>query len=97
MDYERTVVEVRGGKEAGREKRVVITVDFKYDERLRMSASQKQVGVPGSIVAQMVASGTIKGGKGVKPPEQIVPPKLFFPELAKRDIKVRSVEASDLN
>ncbi len=78
MDYERTVVEVRGGKEAGREKRVVITVDFKYDERLRMSASQKQVGVPGSIVAQMVASGTIKGGKGVKPPEQIVPPKLFF-------------------
>ncbi len=94
-DYERTVVEVNG-EEGGKSRNVQVIIDFKYDEKRKLSASQKEVGVPGSIVAQMIAGGIVKG-KGVKPPEQIIPPKLFFPELAKRDIRVRSRETSDIS
>ncbi|MEM0142735.1 MAG: saccharopine dehydrogenase C-terminal domain-containing protein, partial [Candidatus Parvarchaeum sp.] len=58
--------------------------------------SQKEVGVPASIVAQMIASNTLKG-KGVKPAEQIIPPKQFFNELSKRDIKIKVEERYDIN
>lgn len=91
-DYETTVVEVNG-KHEGKSKKVVVEAHFKFDEKWKVSASQKEVGVPASIVAQMIASGSIKG-KGVKPAEQIVPPKQFFSELEKRDIHVVSKEES---
>ncbi len=94
-DYERTVVDVTG-EENGKSKNVKIIIDFKYDEAKKLSASAKEVGVPGSIVAQMIASGILKG-KGVKPPEQIIPPKILFAELGKRDIKVRYEETSEIN
>lgn len=89
-DYEKTVVEVKGESE-GKEKRVIMEAHFKYDEKWKVSASQKEVGVPASIAAQMIASGTIKA-KGVKPPEQLVPPRQFFNELRKRDIRIVSRE-----
>jgi hypothetical protein len=44
----------------------------------------------------MIISGQLRG-KGVKPPEQIVPPKQFFSELGKRDIKIKVEERYDLN
>jgi len=94
-DYEITVVEATGIDE-GRYKNVKISSYFKYDEKWKVSASQKEVGVPGSIVAQMIISGQLRG-KGVKPPEQIVPPKQFFSELGKRDIKIKVEERYDLN
>ncbi|MEM3335932.1 MAG: saccharopine dehydrogenase C-terminal domain-containing protein, partial [Thermoplasmata archaeon] len=94
-DYEITVIEATGIDE-GKYKNVKVSAFFKYDENWKVSASQKEVGVPGSIVAQMIISGQIKG-KGVKPPEQIVPPKQFFNELGKRDIKIKVEEKYDLN
>ncbi|MEM0099191.1 MAG: saccharopine dehydrogenase C-terminal domain-containing protein [Thermoplasmata archaeon] len=94
-DYEITVIEATGIDE-GKYKNVKVYAFFKYDENWKVSASQKEVGVPGSIVAQMIISGQIKG-KGVKPPEQIVPPKQFFNELGKRDIKIKVEEKYDLN
>lgn len=49
------------------------------------AAYYKNVGIPLSIGAQMVANGQIKG-KGVLPPEQALDPQIFFAELARRDI-----------
>jgi saccharopine dehydrogenase (NAD+, L-lysine-forming) len=95
MDYEMTVVTAKGTDE-GRSKKVEMKAYFRYDEKWKVSASQKEVGVPGSIAAQMIMGGVIKG-KGVKPPEQIVPVKPFFAELGKRDIKIRTEEAFDSN
>jgi saccharopine dehydrogenase (NAD+, L-lysine-forming) len=95
MDYEMTIVTAKGTDE-GRPKRVEMKVYFKYDEKWKVSASQKEVGVPGSIAAQMIMGGVIKG-KGVKPPEQIVPVKPFFAELGKRDIRIRTEESFDSN
>lgn len=89
-DHEKTVVEVIG-KNEGKDKRVIEEIIFKYDDKWGVSAAQKEVGVPASIVAQMIASGTIKA-KGVKPPEQIVPPRQLFRELQKRDIKIVNKE-----
>ncbi len=94
-DYEVTVVEAYG-TDGGKDKFVKVSAYFKYDEKWKVSASQKEVGVPASIVAQMIMNGTIKG-KGVKPAEQIVPSKQFFSELAKRDIKIKAEERYDIN
>lgn len=94
-DYEMTVVTAKGMDE-GRPKRVKMSAYYKFDENWKVSASQKQVGVPGSIAAQMIMNGVIKG-KGVKPPEQIVPTKPFFAELGKRDIRIKTEESMDSN
>jgi lysine 6-dehydrogenase len=51
------------------------------------SAYYKNVGVPLSIGAQIVAEG-MATTKGVKPPELALPTDLFFHELAKRGITV---------
>ncbi|MBS7656284.1 saccharopine dehydrogenase NADP-binding domain-containing protein [Candidatus Bathyarchaeota archaeon] len=54
------------------------------------SAYAKNVGIPLSIGAQMLAKITSKETslKGILPPEQVFNPELFFIELAKRGIKV---------
>ena len=49
------------------------------------AAYYKNVGIPLSIGAQMVANGQTKG-RGVLPPEQALDPQIFFAELARRDI-----------
>jgi len=94
-DYEVTVAEL-SGVDSGKKKTVKMFAYFKYDEKWKVSASQKEVGVPASIAAQMILNGTIKG-KGVKPPEQIVPARQFFQELAKRDIKIAAEESYEIN
>jgi len=45
-------------------------------------------GAPPSIAAQMLLSGMI-AGRGVRPPEQVVPPAPFFRELRRRRITIR--------
>jgi saccharopine dehydrogenase-like NADP-dependent oxidoreductase len=44
------------------------------------------VGIPSSIVAQMMLKGDIKKEPGVFGPEAIVDPELFFKELDKRKV-----------
>lgn len=94
-DNETTVVEVLGESE-GKYRRIMMEAHFKYDEKWKVSASGKEVGVPASIVAQMIATGIIKGA-GVKPAELVVPPKEFFTELGKRDIGIVSKEEAVLS
>jgi len=51
------------------------------------SAYGKNVGIPLSIGAQMIARGKVKG-KGVLPPEASLDAISFFNELSKRGIKI---------
>ncbi|MBN1956433.1 MAG: saccharopine dehydrogenase NADP-binding domain-containing protein [Anaerolineae bacterium] len=81
------VVEVTGER-AGR--RVVCTYRSKHppqEEWGGESAYFKNVGIPLSIGAQLVAHGRVTG-TGVLPPEQALPVAPFFAELARRGIEV---------
>jgi saccharopine dehydrogenase-like NADP-dependent oxidoreductase len=51
------------------------------------AAYYKNVGIPLSIGAQMLAKGQVKG-RGVLPPEQTLDPAIFFSELTRRGIIV---------
>jgi len=91
------VVEVTGER-AGR--RVTCTYRSKHppqEEWGGESAYFKNVGIPLSIGAQMIAHGQITG-KGVLPPELAFPTEPFFAELARRGIVVEEeiVEEGEL-
>jgi saccharopine dehydrogenase-like NADP-dependent oxidoreductase len=51
------------------------------------AAYYKNVGIPLSIAAQMLARGVCEG-VGVRPPELAIPAQPFFDELARRGIKI---------
>ncbi|MGC8875128.1 MAG: saccharopine dehydrogenase family protein [Chloroflexia bacterium] len=81
------VVEVRGEKD-GR------PVCFRYRNRHPPqerwggpAAYYKNIGIPLSIGAQMLARGEVER-KGVVPPEQAIAPEPFFAELARRGIEI---------
>ena len=81
------VVEVTGVKN-GKPARVVLKNSHpSMSEWGGRSAYSKNVGIPLSIGAQMVASGKVKQ-KGVLPPEACFDPLEFFRELSKRGIHV---------
>jgi lysine 6-dehydrogenase len=91
------VVEV-AGERGGRQ--VVCTYRSRHppqEEWGGESAYFKNVGIPLSIGAQMIAHGQITG-KGVLPPEQVFPTETFFTELARRGIVVEEevLERGDL-
>jgi saccharopine dehydrogenase-like NADP-dependent oxidoreductase len=50
-------------------------------------AYYKNVGIPLSIAAQMLAKGGCEG-IGVRPPELAIPAQPFFDELARRGIRI---------
>ena len=62
-------------------------IDY-YDEKSTMTAMMRTTAFPTSIIAQMVANGTITA-RGVLPPEQCVPLEPFIDELKKRSIVFR--------
>lgn len=81
------VVEVKGER-AGR------PAGFRYRNRHPPqeewggpAAYYKNIGIPLSIGAQMIARGEVTR-RGVVPPEQAIPPEPFFAELARRGIQV---------
>jgi len=81
------VVEVIGVKN-GKPARVVLRNSHPpMDEWGGRSAYSKNVGIPLSIGAQMVASGKVKQ-KGVLPPEACFDSVEFFKELSKRGIRI---------
>jgi saccharopine dehydrogenase-like NADP-dependent oxidoreductase len=81
-DYEISRVIVTGHRK-------IITVDChaKANRAWHASAGDVDTGCPPSIVAQMIATGTI-AQRGVLPPEVAVPMKPFFRELRKRGIRI---------
>jgi lysine 6-dehydrogenase len=81
------VVEVTGVKN-GKPARVVLKNSHPpMDEWGGRSAYSKNVGIPLSIGAQMVAAGKVKQ-RGVLPPEACFDPVGFFKELSKRGIRI---------
>jgi len=61
-------------------------IDF-YDDKNYITAMMRTTGYPVSIIAQMIEDDTISGC-GVFGGEDIVPTKLFFQELKKRNIVI---------
>lgn len=89
-DFEVTRVIVKGlSKRNRRKKTVVIDAFFPAYKPWRVSCSQYNVGIPGSIAAHFIATQKDMLPKGVLPPEEVFDPLAFFKELEKRNIKVR--------
>ena len=51
------------------------------------AAYYKNIAIPLSIGAQMIASGDVRE-RGIVPPETALPPDLFFQELSRRGIEI---------
>jgi saccharopine dehydrogenase-like NADP-dependent oxidoreductase len=85
-DCEVIRVDVKGAK-GGAEKLVRLESIIYADKKWKVSCGALDTGVPPSIVAQMIAKGAITA-HGVLAPEECVPRKPFFDELAKRNIVV---------
>lgn len=68
----------------GEEEKIYEMIDY-YDETLEMTAMARTTAFPTSIIAQMMADGTITE-RGALPPERVVPPEMFLEELEKRQI-----------
>jgi len=82
-DYEITRVIVRGGKRT-----VVMECHARSNAKWHASAGDIDTACPASIVAQMIATGTIRN-PGVWAPEDIVPGDLLFEECRKRGIATK--------
>jgi len=76
------------GKKSGEKiKLEYLMIDY-YDEKNGITSMMRTTGYPVSITAQMIEKGIIKE-HGVFCSEKIVPCKLFFDELKKRDIIIK--------
>ncbi len=51
------------------------------------AAYYKNIAIPLSIAAQMIARGDVEA-RGVVPPETAIDPEIFFAELARRGIRI---------
>ena len=69
--------------------KLVMDCHARANKRWHASAGDIDTGCPPSIVAQMIAGGTIMQ-RGVLPPEVAVPVEPFFKELRKRGMKIKS-------
>ncbi|MGA2461895.1 MAG: saccharopine dehydrogenase C-terminal domain-containing protein [Candidatus Bathyarchaeia archaeon] len=85
-DCECSRVEVVG-KKHGKPTELQLEVFYRSKKEWRVSSAQYGVGIPASIVAQMLGKGQIEN-RGVLPPENCVGPALMFSELDKRDMPV---------
>jgi lysine 6-dehydrogenase len=87
-DYEITRVVAKGSKD-GKKKTVIVDAYFPAFKPWKVSCSQYNVGIPGSIAAQWIASDFGELPRGVLPSERVFEPTRFFRELEKRKIRVR--------
>lgn len=79
---------VVAGKRGGRHVSVAMEAWTDHTVRPQFSAVARDTGFPAAIAALMLARGEIRGA-GVAAPENVIPPKPFFRELEKRDIRIR--------
>jgi len=80
-------VEVTGAKDGSGVKYTYTTTHPPMEQYGGTTAYAKNVGIPLSVGAQMLARGDVKE-KGVLSPEACIDPTIFFAELAKRGIIV---------
>jgi len=85
-DWECSRVEAVG-KRHGRTVGLQLEVLYSAKKEWKASCAQYGVGIPASIVTQMLGKGVIEK-KGVLPPENCVDPTTLFNELGKRDMPV---------
>jgi lysine 6-dehydrogenase len=76
----------QGTKQGVKRSRHYILLDY-YDTTHGITAMMRTTGYPVAITAQMLQDGTIQE-RGVFCPEEIIPPKVFFAELTKRNIRL---------
>ncbi|HMK84172.1 MAG TPA: saccharopine dehydrogenase C-terminal domain-containing protein [Candidatus Bathyarchaeia archaeon] len=93
-DWECSRVDVLG-KKSGKFMELQLDVLYSAKREWKMSCAQYGVGVPASIVAQMLGNDHIEK-KGVLPPENCINPTDFFNELAKRNMPVSIRGPSEL-
>lgn len=86
-DYEITRV-IAKGRHKGKNRKVVVDAFFPAFKPWKVSCSQYNVGIPGSVAAQMIAGKKVQK-TGVLPAEQVFEPDDFFRELQKRRIRIR--------
>jgi lysine 6-dehydrogenase len=86
-DFEITRVIVKG-RMKGKRKKMVMDAFFPAYKPWKVSCSQYNVGIPGSIAAQMIGNKKVNK-TGVFPAEQVFEPDDFFKELRDRGIKIR--------
>ncbi len=75
------------GKLQGTEKALVYEFVDYYDDERQITAMMRTTAFPTSIIAQMLARGTI-GARGVMPPEVCIPGDELIKELALRNVKI---------
>ena len=85
-DWECSRIEVVG-KKRGKPAELQLEVLYHSKKEWKASSAQYGVGIPASIVAQMLGEGQVER-KGVLPPENCVEPTRMFSELARRDMPV---------
>lgn len=93
-DCEVVRVDVRG-RANGRPALIRMETTVFAHKGWKFSCGALDTGVPPSIVAQMIAGGTIRA-RGVLAPEECVPADLFFKELAARTIIMRRIREEQL-
>ncbi len=93
-DFEAARVQVIG-RSKGR--KVTHVVEWMAHSKIewRANSGEYLVGVPSSIVAQMLAKGEIRE-RGVLPPEKCVDPSIFISELTKREISLTETISGDV-
>jgi len=85
-DCECSRVEVLG-KKSGKPEEIQLEVLYRSKREWKVSSAQYGVGIPASIVAQMLGTRQIEK-RGVLPPENCVDPTSLFREMGKRDMPV---------
>jgi saccharopine dehydrogenase (NAD+, L-lysine-forming) len=93
-DWECSRVEVVG-KKNGKAVEIQLEVLYSAKKAWKVSCAQYGVGIPASIVAQMLGNEQIEK-KGVLAPENCVNPTEFFRELRKREMPVNIRAPSEL-
>jgi lysine 6-dehydrogenase len=76
----------KGSKNNKKQKIEYTIIDY-YDQKNKISAMMRTTAYPVSIIAQLIEKQIINT-PGVFTPEEIIPPKYFFEELEKRNIKI---------
>jgi saccharopine dehydrogenase-like NADP-dependent oxidoreductase len=88
---ERDIVAMRviiAGKKSGKGMKIIYDLVDRRDLETGLFAMNRTVGYTASIVAQMIASGEIKG-KGVLTPVRDIPYRRFLDEVNKRGIRIQ--------
>ncbi len=77
---------IAGAKGKARRQLAYEFIDY-YDTKTKMTAMMRTTAFPTSIIAQLLAHGTIKE-RGVMPPEACVPGDVMIAELRKRNVRI---------